>query len=138
MKRNAQLIWKGTGKEGNGHFTTQSKSLNNTLFNYKSRFEESGEGTNPEELLAAAHAGCFTMKIAFLVNAKGCTAEELNTNCEITMENGAISASHLKLTAKIPGLSQEDFDAVVKESKEMCMVTKLFNLTTTCEAVLVK
>lgn len=136
MKRHAQIVWKGTGKEGNSEVTTESKSLNGVNFNYKSRFED-GPGTNPEELLAAAHASCFTMKIAFLVNAKGCTADELSTTCEITMENGAISASHLKVHAKVPGISQEDFDAVVKESKENCMVSKLYNLTTTCEAVLV-
>lgn len=135
MKRNANIVWKGTGKEGNSLVTTESKSLNEAHFNYKSRFED-GPGTNPEELLAAAHACCFTMKIAFLVNAKGFTADELATSCEVTMENGAISSSHLNIRGKIPGISNEDFQAVVKESKENCMVTKLYNLATTYEAVL--
>jgi osmotically inducible protein OsmC len=134
-KRFAQLVWKGTGKEGAGHFTTESRCLNNTLFNYQSRFED-GPGTNPEELLAAAHAGCFTMKIAFLVNAKGFTADSLDTKCEISMGGGSISASHLNLKARIPGISKEDFDAVVKEAAEKCMVTVLFNAPTTYEAVL--
>lgn len=134
-KRSAKLIWKGTGKEGAGHFTTPSGSLNNTLFNYLGRFEE-GPGTTPEELLAAAHAGCFTMKVAFLVNAKGFTAESLDTNCEVSMGGGAISASHLNLKARIPGISKEDFDAVVKEAAEKCMVTALFKAPTTFEAAL--
>jgi len=135
MKRYAELLWSGTGKEGKGHFITESKALNNTLFNYSSRFE-SGEGTNSEELLAAAHAGCFTMKIAFFVNAKGFTAEKLDTKCIITMDNGVISASHLILKAIVPGISQEDFDAIVQECKEKCMVSQLFNFVTTCESVL--
>lgn len=134
-KRYAHLLWKGTGKEGAGHYNTPSGSLNNTLFNYQSRFEE-GPGTTPEELLAAAHAGCFTMKVAFLVNAKGFTADSLDTKCEISMGGGAISASHLNLKASIPGISKEDFDAVVKEAAEKCMVTALFKATTTYEAVL--
>lgn len=135
MKRNANIVWKGTGKEGDSLVSTESKSLNGAHFNHKSRFED-GPGTNPEELLAAAHACCFTMKVAFLVNAKGFTADELATNCEITMESGAISASHLTIHGKVPGISQEDFASVVKESKENCMVTKLYNLTTTYEATL--
>lgn len=135
MKRHARLVWSGTGKEGNGKFTTESKALDGTDFNWKSRFDV-GAGTNPEELLAAAHAGCFTMKISFLVNAINFTAEKLDCTCEITMDAGVISASHLKLVAKIPGISQEQFDSVVNESKENCMVTKVLNLTTTCEAVL--
>jgi osmotically inducible protein OsmC len=135
MKRHATLVWKGTGKEGEGSLSTESKVLSNSSFNYLSRFSN-GEGTNPEELLAAAHVSCFTMKIAFMVNAKGCTAEVLDTRCDITMENDSISASHLSIRAKVPGLSQEDFTAIVNEAKEKCMVTRLFNLPTTMDAVL--
>ena len=133
--RFSEIVWKGTGKEGAGHFITESRALNNALFNYQSRFE-SGEGTNSEELLASAHAGCFTMKVAFLVNAKGFTADELHTRCEVNMGGGAINSSHLVLNAKIPGISREDFDAVVKEAAEKCMVTVLFTCPTTYVATL--
>ena len=83
MKRNATAVWNGTGKEGTGNLTTQSTTLDKTQYSFNSRFAE-GVGTNPEELVAAAHAGCFSMKLSFVLNAAGFTADEINTKCDIT------------------------------------------------------
>jgi osmotically inducible protein OsmC len=94
MKRNATAIWNGTGKEGTGHLTTQSTVLNKTQYSFNSRFAD-GVGTNPEELVAAAHAGCFTMKLSFILNAAGFTADEIETRCDITLQDGSIIESHL-------------------------------------------
>ncbi|MEJ7626716.1 MAG: OsmC family peroxiredoxin [Ferruginibacter sp.] len=137
MKRNATAVWNGTGKEGNGTLTTQSTTLNNTQYSYLSRFE-SGVGTNPEELIAAAHAGCFTMKLAFLFNAAGFTSDKIETTCEITLTDGAISGSHLKVKSTVSGISQEQFDKSVEEAKTNCLISKLLNTTITCESVLEK
>ena len=135
MKRNATAVWNGSGKEGNGTLTTQSTTLNNTQYSYLSRFE-SGVGTNPEELIAAAHAGCFTMKMSFLLGAAGFTPERLETLCDITLNDGAVTASHLTLKASVPGISQEKFDEVVEDAKTNCIISKLLNLDITSEATL--
>ncbi len=135
MKRNATAVWNGTGKEGNGHLTTQSTTLSNTQYSFNSRFAE-GVGTNPEELLAAAHAGCFTMKLSFVLNAAGFTADSIETKCDITLDNGAITESHLTVTAKVPGINQEKFDESVADAKANCPVSKLFNANITHEATL--
>src|SRR3954468_24551736 len=87
MKRNATAVWNGSGKEGSGHLTTQSTTLNKTQYSFKSRFED-GVGTNPEELIAAAHSGCYTMKLSFLLGGAGFTPTELETKCDITLDNG--------------------------------------------------
>ena len=115
MTRNATAVWNGTGKEGTGHLTTQSTTLNKTQYSFNSRFAE-GVGTNPEELVAAAHAGCFTMKLSFVLNAAGFTADEISTTCEITLDSGSITLSHLKVTAKVPGVSAEQFAAAVEDA----------------------
>ena len=114
MKRNATAVWNGTGKEGKGHLTTQSTTLNQTQYSFSSRFEE-GIGTNPDELIAAAHAGCFTMKLSFILNAAGFTADEITTRCDITVADGAITESHLNVTAKVPAINKEQFDAAVAD-----------------------
>ncbi|MHB1177877.1 MAG: OsmC family protein [Daejeonella sp.] len=126
MTRNATAVWQGSGKDGKGNLTSQSGMLSNTQYSFKSRFEE-GTGTNPEELIAAAHAGCFTMKLSFNIDAAGFTADELTTKCDITLDNGAITSSHLTLTAKIPEISQEEFDAAVKDAEANCPISKLLN-----------
>lgn len=136
MKRNATALWKGSGKSGNGTLSSQSGTLSNTQYSYKSRFEE-GTGTNPEELIAAAHAGCFTMKLSFNLDAAGFTAEELNTQCDITLDGGAITSSHLTLNAKVPGISQEKFDEAVADAKANCPISKLLNTEISLEAKLV-
>ncbi|MEO6670842.1 MAG: OsmC family protein [Ferruginibacter sp.] len=133
--KNATAVWNGTGKEGTGHLSTQSTVLNKTQYSWKSRFAE-GTGTNPEELIAAAHAGCFTMKVSFLLNAAGFTADEIETRCDITLGDGAITESHLTVTAKVPGITEEQFNAVVSEAKENCIISKLLNTNITHEATL--
>ena len=135
MKRNATAVWNGTGKEGTGNLTTQSTTLNKTQYSFNSRFAD-GVGTNPEELLAAAHAGCFTMKLSFVLNVAGFTADSIETKCEITLDNGAITESHLNVTAKVPGISKEKFDESVADAKANCPVSKLFNTNITHEATL--
>src|SRR5438552_8628017 len=109
MKRHATAVWNGPGKEGSGHLTTQSSILNKTQYSFKSRFEE-GVGTNPEELVAAAHSGCFTMKLSFILGEAGFTADELETRCDITFADGSITKSHLTVKAKVPGITKEKFD----------------------------
>lgn len=136
MKRNATAVWNGTGKEGTGHLTTQSTTLNKTQYSFNSRFAD-GVGTNPEELVAAAHAGCFTMKLSFVLNAAGFTADEIQTKCDITLADGAITESHLSVNAKVPGINKEQFDAAVEDAKTNCPISKLFNTNITHEAVLV-
>ncbi|MBS1752592.1 MAG: OsmC family protein [Ferruginibacter sp.] len=135
MKRNATAVWNGTGKEGKGILTTQSTILNNTQYSYSSRFEE-GAGTNPEELVAAAHAGCFSMKLSFVLGAAGFTPDEIKTKCEITLADGAITESHLTVNAKIPGISKEQFETAVLDAKTNCPISKLLNTNITHEAVL--
>ena len=137
MKRNATAVWNGTGKEGTGNLTTQSTLLNKSQYSFNSRFAE-GIGTNPEELVAAAHAGCFSMKLSFVLNAAGFTADEINTKCEITLDPaaGAITESHLTVSAKIPGINQQQFDAAVADAKANCPISKLLNTNITHEAVL--
>ncbi|MEO5943502.1 MAG: OsmC family protein [Ferruginibacter sp.] len=136
MKRHATAVWEGTGKEGKGHLSTQSTTLDKTQYSYSSRFEN-GVGTNPEELVAAAHAGCFNMKLSFVLNAAGFTPESLETRCDITLGDGAITESHLSLKAKVPGITQEQFDTAVADAKANCPISKLLNTNVTHEAVLV-
>jgi len=135
MKRNATAIWNGSGKEGKGHLTTQSNILSKTQYSYKSRFEE-GTGTNPEELVAAAHAGCFSMKLSFNVDAAGFVVDEIETRCDITLESGSITNSHLTLKARIKGISQEKFNEVVADAEKNCPISKLLNTKITVSATL--
>jgi osmotically inducible protein OsmC len=135
MKRNATAVWNGSGKEGSGTLSTQSTVLSSTQYSYKSRFEE-GVGTNPEELMAAAHAGCFTMKLSFVLGEAGFTPEKIETVCSITLENGAITTSHLVCTATVPGISQEEFEKATQNAKENCPVSKAYNMDITLEAKL--
>jgi len=135
MKRYATANWKGTGKEGKGTNTTQSGVLKDTQYSYLSRFEE-GIGTNPEELIAAAHAGCFTMKLSFVLNAAGFTADNIDTKCTITLDNGAITESHLEVTATVPGIDQAKFEESVNDAKLNCPISKLLNTNITLEATL--
>lgn len=137
MKRNATAVWKGTGKEGTGTVSSQSTALKEMQYSFSSRFEQ-GVGTNPEELVAAAHAGCFSMKLSFVLNAAGFTPDEINTNCEITLDPaaGAVTGSHLTVSAKVPGISKEQFDTAVQEAKTNCPISKLLNANITAEATL--
>src|SRR5690349_22134118 len=109
MIRHATAVWNGSGKEGNGKVSTQSTVLQDTQYSYKSRFEE-GDGTNPEELVAAAHAGCFSMKLSFVLGEAGYTPDSIETTGNITLEGGTITQAHLVTKAKVPGISKETFE----------------------------
>ena len=135
MVRNATAVWNGSGKTGNGNLTTASNVLKQTPYSFNSRFEN-GPGTNPEELVAAAHAGCFTMKLSFVLGEAGFTPESLETKCAITFENGSITTSHLIVKGKVPGISEEKFQEAVKDAEKNCPISKLLNTTITSEASL--
>ncbi|MEQ8324004.1 MAG: OsmC family peroxiredoxin [Vicingaceae bacterium] len=126
MKRTATAVWSGTGKEGSGHLTTQSKALDQMAYTWKSRFED-GVGTNPEELIAAAHAGCFNMKLSFNIVAAGFTAEKLESTCEVKLEEGAVTYSHINLRASVPGLDKAKFDELVADAEANCPISKLLD-----------
>lgn len=136
MKRTATAIWNGSGKEGKGTLSTQSTVLSNTQYSYLSRFEQ-GVGTNPEELMAAAHAGCFTMKLAFVLGAAGFTPDSLETSCVISLEEGVITRSALSVKAKVPGISAEKFQECAADAKANCPVSKAYQMEITLEAALV-
>lgn len=135
MKRSAKAVWKGTVKEGSGVLSTQSTVLDNTQYSFKSRFED-GVGTNPEELLAAAHAGCFAMMTSSLLTEAGYTPEILETDCKISFVDGKVSLSELTLNAKVPGISEEEFQKIAKEAKEKCPVSVAFSFEKTLAAIL--
>lgn len=126
IKRKSTAVWTGTGKDGKGKLSSQSGVLLDTLYGFQSRFAD-GVGTNPEELIAAAHAGCFSMKLAFNLQAAQFTPEELKTECEIVFEDGAITASNLTLTAKIDNISKAQFDDLVQNAEVNCPISKLLN-----------
>src|SRR3954466_11847459 len=132
MKRTATAVWNGSGKEGNGNLTTQSTTLNKTQYSYKSRFEE-GVGTNPEELIAAAHAGCFTMKLSFVLGGAGFEPESIETTSTLELNDGTITHSRLVVKAKVPGISQEKFQESVKDAEQNCPVSKLLKCEITSE-----
>ncbi|MES2417858.1 MAG: OsmC family peroxiredoxin [Bacteroidota bacterium] len=137
MKRNATAIWNGTGKDGKGILTTQSGILNETQYSFKSRFEE-GIGTNPEELIAAAHAGCFAMKLSFNISAENVVPEEINTKAIVNLnpEKGEIDTIHLEVKVKANGLSKAKFDELVADAKANCPISKVLNAAITIEATL--
>ena len=126
MSRHATAIWQGSGKEGKGNLTSQSTVLDNVPYTYKDRFEE-GPGTNPEELIAAAHAGCFSMKLSFVLGEAGFIPDEIETRCEITLASGAITKSHLIVKAKVPGIEKQKFDESAEFAKANCPISKSLN-----------
>ena len=130
MKRTATAVWNSTIKEGNGHLTTQSNTLRQTPYSFISRFEN-GTGTNPEELMAAAHAGCFTMKLSLDLTTAGFTPRTLSTTSAIHLENGVITQSQLFLEADIPGISNEQFQLIAAGAKANCPVSKAYNMQIT-------
>jgi lipoyl-dependent peroxiredoxin len=141
ITRIAKAIWKGTGKEGKGVLTSATGVLKDTPYNFHSRFEN-GPETNPEELLAAAHAGCFAMALSFGLNKAGFTADELSVDCGVTVspaEGGGfeITKSALKLVAKIPGISKDQFIELANGAKAGCPVSKLYKTEITLDATLV-
>lgn len=135
MKRKATAFWQGTGKEGKGHLSTQSGVLKETQYSASSRFEE-GIGTNPEELIAAAHAGCFTMKLAFILAAAGFTPDSLESQSTVTLENGTVTSSAIVLKAKVPGISEEKFEESVRDAEKNCPISKLLDTKISVEHTL--
>ena len=136
MKRTATAVWNGSGKEGSGKLSTQSNVLKGTAYSYKSRFEE-GTGTNPEELIAAAHAGCFSMKLSFVLGGAGFTPDSIETSSTVTLEDGVIKSSQLTVKAKVPGISEDRFQQCAEEAKTNCPVSKALNMQISMNATLV-
>ncbi|WP_256006179.1 MULTISPECIES: OsmC family protein [Pedobacter] len=136
MKRNATAVWNGTIKEGSGHLTTGSKVLDQTQYSFNSRFAE-GIGTNPEELMAAAHAGCFTMKLSLDLTEAGFNPASLETTGTVTIDNGVITSSNLVLKASIPGIEEDRFQEIAKGAKENCPVSKAYSVDISLDATLV-
>jgi osmotically inducible protein OsmC len=130
IKRNGSAVWSGGLKDGKGAVSTGSGVLKDSQYGFNTRFED-GPGTNPEELIGAAHAGCFTMALSGQLGQAGMTAQELRTTATVSLdkvEGGfSITAIHLDLVAKIPGASQEAFDKAAQSAKENCPVSKLLN-----------
>lgn len=134
MKRTAKAHWEGTLKEGKGTLTTQSGILNHTNYGFTARFEEGKTGTNPEELIAAAHAGCFTMEISAKITAKGFAPKALDTEASVNMENSMITGIHLIISGSAEGMNAEDFEAIVKDASKNCIISKALNVAITFEA----
>ncbi len=130
MIRTAQAHWAGNGQQGEGTLTTQSKVLNNQPYSFKLRFENADgqAGTNPEELIAAAHSGCFSMALAFALAAAGFTAESIDTEAQVTLTPGeggfSITGITLKLRARIPGIEGEQFAQIAAGAKANCPISK--------------
>ncbi len=139
MKRTASAQWRGDLKSGNGSVTASSGAFSNLQYSFHTRFEE-GKGTNPEELLAAAHAGCFSMALSAQLGQANLKPEQIDTTCDITLERladgFAITASHLKVKARIPGATKEAFDRAVQAAKTGCPVSKLYKTEITVESTL--
>ncbi len=139
MKRKASAVWKGGIKDGKGTISTDSGVLSETQYSFSTRFEE-GKGTNPEELIAAAHAGCFSMALSGQLGEAGLTAESIDTKAFVTLEKTsdgfAITAVHLDVMAKIPGANQQAFETAANNAKAGCPVSKLLNAKITMDAKL--
>jgi osmotically inducible protein OsmC len=134
MKRTAKAHWSGTLKEGKGALTTQSGILDGTNFSYKTRFEEDKKGTNPEELLAAAHAGCFTMAVDSHLTKNGLNPTFLDTEATITMEGTTITGVHLSITGSVPGISANEFETITKEAEKNCVISRALSIPISSEA----
>jgi osmotically inducible protein OsmC len=139
MIRKAKAIWHGTGRDGSGNLSTDSGVLASTPYSFKTRFENE-KGTNPEELIAAAHAGCFTMALAFGLQGAGFTPTELNTEAAVTLEQEGkgfrIRRSALSLRAKVPNLDDRKFAEMAKDAEKNCPVSKVLNAEITLDAEL--
>ena len=139
MIRKARAVWRGTGRDGDGDLSTESEVLNGTPYSYKTRFEDQ-KGTNPEELIAAAHAGCFTMALAFELQTAGYTPTELATEAAVSLEPEGqgfkITRSALTLSASVPGLDETTFRQLAQSAEKNCPVSKVLRAEITLEAKL--
>ena len=134
MKRKINAIWKGDGADGTGVLTAQSGAFNDMPYSFKTRFknDDGTLGTNPEELIAAAHAGCFNMKLSFVLNESDYNPEELNTDAVLTFEDGKVISIELNLKAKIPNIDEEKFQELAEEAKKNCPISGVLN----CDIIL--
>jgi osmotically inducible protein OsmC len=135
MKSSATANWKGSGKEGSGTLSTGKGVLKDTKYDFKSRFED-GQYTSPEELVAAAHAGCYSMKLSFVLGAAGFTPDSIETKATVTLDNGAVTESHLEVKAKVPGIDAAKFAEAAADAKANCPISKLLNTKITMDASL--
>ena len=139
MKRKVNAIWKGGGADGNGVLSAQSGAFNKMPYSFKTRFEndEGKLGTNPEELIAAAHAGCFNMKLSFVLNEAGYSPEELNTDAVLTFEDGKILSIELNLSAKVSDVSKDEFEELAEDAKKNCPISGALNCDITLNPTLI-
>jgi osmotically inducible protein OsmC len=139
MKRKASARWQGTGKEGAGTLSTQSGVLNETPYSFVARFGD-GKGTNPEELIAAGHAGCFTMALSFMLNGAGFTADAIDTEATLTMDqvngNWTVTGIHLMTRARVSGIDAAKFAELASNAKVNCPISRLLNASITLDAAL--
>jgi osmotically inducible protein OsmC len=137
MKRKASAVWTGGIKDGRGRISTDSGVLRDTPYSFSTRFEN-GAGTNPEELIAAAHAGCFSMALSAQLGNAGLTAERISTTASVTLDKVgggfAITAVHLEVTAKVPGADRNAFETAANDAKTGCPVSKVLNAAITMDA----
>lgn len=135
LKRTANAVWQGSGKDGKGHLSTQSGILSETQYSFNTRFAD-GAGTNPEELIAAAHAGCFAMKLSFNLSGAGFVPQSLDVSCTIVLDTnlGAVTESQLKLKAKVAGISSEQFGELVADAEKNCPISMLLNAKITVDS----
>lgn len=137
MKYTAQAHWEGSLKSGRGSLSTQSGALKKAKYSFKSRFEDASEGTNPEELLAATHAGCFTMAVCAHLTKKGFDPRTLDTEAVVTMEEQAITGIHLSISGRVDNLSEDEFDHVVSYEGSHCIISKALQVPISTNARLV-
>ncbi len=135
MKRDATAVWHGTVKEGKGNITTQSKVLDSAQYSFGSRFEQ-GIGTNPEELIAAAHAGCFTMQLSAYISEAGFEVESLETKCDIDFQDKSVVGSHLTVIGKVNGIDDAKFQEFVKKAETSCPISRLLDTKISSSATL--
>lgn len=133
--RHASAEWKGSGKEGKGHITTESKALSSEPYDFTKRFEDE-KGTNPEELIGAAHAGCYTMQLSFLLGESGYTPDHLETKADVTFNDGEITKIDLHLSGKVPNIEADEFNEIAEKAKNVCPVSKLLNAEITLNSKL--
>ncbi len=134
MKRTANANWQGNLKEGKGTLSTQSGILDKTNYSFKTRFVDGENGTNPEELIAAAHAGCFTMSVSAMLTQKGYHSISLDTDATVTLEGSSITGVHLSITGSVAGINADEFTAITKDAEKNCIVSKALSFPISSEA----
>lgn len=137
MERTATVTWHGPGEKGTGHISTMSGALNNAFYTYNSRFSDQ-KGTNPEELIAAAHAACFTMKLSFLLEKAGLNPETIETSANVTLAKDTISHSHLSVKAGAAGLTREKLATLVEDARKNCILSRALNMDITATSELME